>query len=123
MLKNLLSALPDLDGTGFTEADIQMLDRLIGGDEKSSISDSKPLPSEPKVKIGAWAFIIESEAYKAWKAKMLGALDAKEEEEKIEAKAEAEDKEAEASRAKAYSDPNLGKDCRFAITYVSYVEV
>jgi len=70
MLKSLLSALPDLIGTGFTQSDIEMLDRLMGGDEKSSISDSKPLLSEPKVKIGAWEFIIESEAYKAWKEQL-----------------------------------------------------
>jgi hypothetical protein len=62
--------------------------------------------------------LIKSKAYKAWKAKMLGSLDAKEEdEEKMEARAKGEaegdaegEAEGKASRAKAYSDPNLGRD-------------
>ena len=66
LLKNLLQALPDVEGTGFTPAEVETLDRLISGEDKSSITDSKPLPSDPEVKIGAWRFTIEHEAYEAW---------------------------------------------------------
>jgi ParB-like chromosome segregation protein Spo0J len=69
LLKSLLQALPELDGTGFTHSEVDILDRLTTGEEKSSIA-SKPLPSEPEVKIGAWKFIVESEAYKAWKEQL-----------------------------------------------------
>jgi ParB-like chromosome segregation protein Spo0J len=69
LLKSLLQALPELDGTGFTQSEVDTLDRLTSGEEKSSIA-SKPLPSEPEVKIGAWKFIVESEAYKAWKEQL-----------------------------------------------------
>jgi ParB-like chromosome segregation protein Spo0J len=69
LLKSLLQALPELDGTGFTQSEVDILDRLTTGEEKSSIA-SKPLPSEPEVKIGAWKFIVDSEAYKAWKEQL-----------------------------------------------------
>jgi ParB-like chromosome segregation protein Spo0J len=69
LLKSLLQALPELDGTGFTASEVETLDRLTSGEEKSSIG-SKALPSEPEVKIGAWKFIVESEAYKAWKEQL-----------------------------------------------------
>ena len=69
LLKSLLQALPELDGTGFTASEVETLDRLTSGEEKSSIG-SKSLPSEPEVKIGAWKFIVESEAYKAWKEQL-----------------------------------------------------
>ena len=69
LLKSLLQALPELDGTGFSASEVETLDRLTSGEEKSSIA-SKPLPSEPEVKIGAWKFIVESEAYKAWKEQL-----------------------------------------------------
>ena len=69
LLKSLLQALPELDGTGFTQSEVDILDRLTTGEDKSSIA-SKPLPSEPEVKIGAWKFTVESEAYKAWKEQL-----------------------------------------------------
>jgi ParB-like chromosome segregation protein Spo0J len=69
LLKSLLQALPELDGTGFSASEVETLDRLTSGEEKSSIA-SKPLPSEPEVKIGAWKFIVDSEAYKAWKEQL-----------------------------------------------------
>ena len=69
LLKSLLQALPELDGTGFTASEVETLDRLTSGEEKSSIA-SKPLPSEPEVKIGAWKFLVDSEAYKAWKEQL-----------------------------------------------------
>jgi ParB-like chromosome segregation protein Spo0J len=69
LLKSLLQALPELDGTGFTQSEVDILDRLTTGEDKSSIA-SKPLPNEPEVKIGAWKFIVESEAYKAWKEQL-----------------------------------------------------
>jgi ParB-like chromosome segregation protein Spo0J len=69
LLKSLLQALPELDGTGFSASEVETLDRLTSGEEKSSIG-SKALPSEPEVKIGAWKFIVESEAYKAWKEQL-----------------------------------------------------
>jgi len=69
LLKSLLQALPELEGTGFSASEVETLDRLTSGEEKSSIG-SKALPSEPEVKIGAWKFIVESEAYKAWKEQL-----------------------------------------------------
>jgi ParB-like chromosome segregation protein Spo0J len=69
LLKSLLQALPELEGTGFTQSEVETLDRLTSGEEKSSIA-SKSLPSEPEVKIGAWKFIVENEAYKAWKEQL-----------------------------------------------------
>jgi len=70
LLKNLLTALPDLEGTGFTATEVESLDRLISGDEKQTISDSKPLPSDPEVKIGMWKFTVDKDAYDAWKAQL-----------------------------------------------------
>lgn len=70
LLKNLLQALPELEGTGFTQSEVDTLDRLTSGDEKSSISDGKPLPSDPEVKISAWKFTVEMDSYKAWKEQL-----------------------------------------------------
>lgn len=69
LLKSLLQALPELEGTGFSASEVETLDRLTSGEEKSSIG-SKPLPSEPEVKIGAWKFLVDNEAYKAWKEQL-----------------------------------------------------
>jgi ParB-like chromosome segregation protein Spo0J len=70
LLKSLLQALPELDGTGFTQSEVETLDRLTNGNDKSSIGDSKPLPSDPEVKISAWKFTVEMDAYKAWKEQL-----------------------------------------------------
>ena len=70
LLKNLLTALPELEGTGFTQSEVDTLDRLMTGKDKDPISDSKPLPSDPEVKISAWKFTVELEAYKAWKEQL-----------------------------------------------------
>ncbi len=70
LLKNLLKALPELEGTGFSEAEVESLDRLIEGKDKAPIGDSKPLPSDPEVKISAWRFTVELDAYKAWKEQL-----------------------------------------------------
>jgi ParB-like chromosome segregation protein Spo0J len=70
LLKSLLTALPELEGTGFTQSEVETLDRLISGKDKDNITDSKPLPSDPEVKISAWKFTVEMEAYKAWKEQL-----------------------------------------------------
>jgi ParB-like chromosome segregation protein Spo0J len=70
LLKSLLNALPELEGTGFTQSEVETLDRLISGKDKDNITDSKPLPSDPEVKISAWKFTVEMEAYKAWKEQL-----------------------------------------------------
>jgi ParB-like chromosome segregation protein Spo0J len=70
LLKSLLNALPELDGTGFTQSEVETLDRLMNGKDKDNISDSKSLPSDPEVKISAWKFTVEMEAYKAWKEQL-----------------------------------------------------
>jgi ParB-like chromosome segregation protein Spo0J len=70
LLKSLLQALPELDGTGFTQSEVETLDRLTSGEEKSSLGDSKSLPSDPEVKISAWKFTVELDAYKAWKEQL-----------------------------------------------------
>ena len=70
LLKSLLQALPELEGTGFTQSEVETLDRLTSGEEKSSLGDSKSLPSDPEVKISAWKFIVELDTYKAWKEQL-----------------------------------------------------
>lgn len=65
LLKSLLQALPELDGTGFTQSEVETLDRLLEVTEGNS-SQSKPLLNDPKVKVGAWRFTIELDAYEAW---------------------------------------------------------
>jgi ParB-like chromosome segregation protein Spo0J len=70
LLKSLLTALPELEGTGFTQSEVESLDRLISGEDKSSTSDSKPLPSDPEVKIGMWKFTVDKEAYNGWKEQL-----------------------------------------------------
>lgn len=70
LLKNLLSSLPDLEGTGFSQADVDSLDRLISGLEKEPIT-GKALPKDPEVKIGAWRFTVDPDAYKAWEEQVI----------------------------------------------------
>jgi len=67
MLKNLLTSLPELEGTGFTQSEVESLDRLIEGKDNSSIGESKNLPNDPEVKMGAWRFTVDKQAYDAWK--------------------------------------------------------
>lgn len=70
LLKNLLTALPELEGTGFTQSEVESLDRLISGEDKAPMGDSKPLPSDPEVKISMWKFTVEKDAYDAWKEQL-----------------------------------------------------
>jgi ParB-like chromosome segregation protein Spo0J len=69
LLKSLLEALPELDGTGFTASEVETLDRLISGDQKESVGGSS-LKDDPEVKIAAWKFTVEQEAYDAWKEQL-----------------------------------------------------
>jgi ParB-like chromosome segregation protein Spo0J len=71
LLKSLLSALPELDGTGFTVAEVETLDRLIEGNQKEPLGNSSNLKSDPEVKIGAWRFNVDVDAYKAWVEQLL----------------------------------------------------
>ena len=70
LLKSLLTTLPELDGTGFTQAEVEILDRLMNGKDKDPIGGSKPLPSDPEVKVSAWKFTVESSVYKAWREQL-----------------------------------------------------
>jgi len=70
LLKSLLTALPELEGTGFTQAEVEILDRLMNGKEKDNVGGSKSLPSDPEVKISAWKFTVESTVYKAWREQL-----------------------------------------------------
>jgi ParB-like chromosome segregation protein Spo0J len=70
LLKSLLQALPELDGTGFTASEVETLDRLISGDQKEPLGTSGNLKDDPEVKIAAWKFSIEQEAYDAWKEQL-----------------------------------------------------
>ena len=65
LLKSLLTALPELDGTGFTQEEVETLDRLIQGKQEESVGGTTAKP-DPEVKIGAWKFIVDADAYKAW---------------------------------------------------------
>ncbi len=70
LLKSLLQALPELDGTGFTASEVETLDRLISGDQKEPLGTSGNLKDDPEVKIAAWKFSIEQEVYDAWKEQL-----------------------------------------------------
>jgi len=70
LLKSLLTTLPELEGTGFTQAEVEILDRLMNGKEKDNVGGSKSLPSDPEVKISAWKFTVESTVYKAWREQL-----------------------------------------------------
>ena len=70
LLKSLLTALPELEGTGFTQAEVETLDRLMNGKDKDPVGGSKSLPSDPEVKISAWKFTVESTVYKAWREQL-----------------------------------------------------
>lgn len=70
LLKSLLTTLPELDGTGFTQAEVETLDRLMNGQDKDPVGGSKPLPSDPEVKVSAWRFTVESTVYKAWREQL-----------------------------------------------------
>jgi len=69
LLKSLLTALPELEGTGFTASEVETLDRLMTGKDKDPISGGS-VPSDPEVKMGAWKFTVEMDAYKAWKEQL-----------------------------------------------------
>ena len=66
LLKSLLNALPELDGTGFTQSEVETLDRLLDGGEKEPLVSKGNLQGDPEVKIAAWRFTIDQEAYEAW---------------------------------------------------------
>ena len=70
LLKSLLQALPELDGTGFTQSEVETLDRLISGDQKEPLGTSGTLKDDPEVKIAAWKFTVEQDAYDAWKEQL-----------------------------------------------------
>jgi hypothetical protein len=59
-----------LDGTGFTPSEVEALDRLISGDQKDPIASSTTLKDDPEVRIAAWKFTVEQDAYDAWKEQL-----------------------------------------------------
>jgi len=67
---NKLLMSTGLRGTGFTQSEVDTLDRLMNGKDKDNVGGSKSLPSDPEVKISAWKFTVEMEAYKAWKEQL-----------------------------------------------------
>jgi ParB-like chromosome segregation protein Spo0J len=69
LLKSLLQALPELDGTGFSQSEVETLDRLLSGEQKESIGGST-LKDDPEVKIAAWKFSVDQDAYDAWKEQL-----------------------------------------------------
>jgi hypothetical protein len=83
-LLDLLRSLPDLDGTGYTEADLDILDGLYksqGGFESAAggLLGSKRGKEDPQsdeqgevdISIGHWAFVCESAPFEAWAADVL----------------------------------------------------
>ena len=70
LLKSLLEALPDLEGTGFTDAEMQSLDKLMGDNQKEPSGTSSNLKSDPEVRIAAWKFTVDKDAYDAWKEQL-----------------------------------------------------
>ncbi len=73
LLKSLLGSLPELEGTGFTPAEVETLDKLIEGKEKEPIT---PKPKDdPEVRISIWRFKIDPDAYKAWREQLYSECD------------------------------------------------
>ncbi len=70
LLKSLLQALPDLEGTGFTDAEMQSLDKLMGDNQKEPSGTSSNLKADPEVRIAAWKFTVDKDAYDAWKEQL-----------------------------------------------------
>lgn len=70
LLKSLLEALPDLEGTGFTQSEMETLDRLLGGTDKESVPGATNLKADPEVRIAAWKFSVDKDAYDAWKEQL-----------------------------------------------------
>ena len=70
LLKSLLEALPDLEGTGFTDAEMQSLDKLMGDNQKEPSGTSSNLKADPEVRIAAWKFTVDKDAYDAWKEQL-----------------------------------------------------
>jgi ParB-like chromosome segregation protein Spo0J len=67
-LYELLDALPDLQGTGFTQTDIDELDAIIQGMIKEPVEDKpkEPKPKVPKVIIGKFKFEVIQDVADAW---------------------------------------------------------
>lgn len=67
-LYELLDALPDLQGTGFTQTDIDELDAIIQGMIKEPVEDKpkEPKPKTPKVIIGKFKFEVLQDVADAW---------------------------------------------------------
>lgn len=70
LLKSLLEALPDLEGTGFTQSEVETLDRLLGGTDKETVPGASNLKADPEVRIAAWKFSVDKDAYDAWKEQL-----------------------------------------------------
>lgn len=72
-LRILLDTLPDLEGTGFTQNDLQELDNIINEPiEPQTDPTSRPDPSaDPEVKIGAYRFRVLKLAYEAWNDQLM----------------------------------------------------
>jgi len=69
LLESVLKTFDDLNGTGFTEGDIEALEKIIndGENPKPDKEPSDKLQDDPEIKISAWHFTINPVAYSAWK--------------------------------------------------------
>lgn len=67
-LYELLDAMPDLQGTGFTQTDIDELDAIIQGMIKEPVDDKpkESKPKNPKVIVGKFKFEVLQEVADAW---------------------------------------------------------
>jgi hypothetical protein len=67
LLSEILKALPDLEGTGFSQADLDALDRVLGSEPQDREATKE---KDPVVKIGMWKFTVEQDSYDAWKEQL-----------------------------------------------------
>ena len=67
LLKALLDALPDLEGTGFSETDKNMLESML---DPKEISARETTEKDPEVRISAWRFTVNQEFFDSWKEEM-----------------------------------------------------
>jgi ParB-like chromosome segregation protein Spo0J len=76
-LLGLLESLPDLTGTGFTQADLDSLTSFDTSGPTGDGSTSSPVDTDPKVRVGQWRFSVAKDAYTPWADEILVQVEGK----------------------------------------------
>ena len=67
-LLNLLRSMPDLEGTGFAQTDIDKLDGLFAGEQSGG--ELSFTESEFPLEVGIWRASLDGDIYGAWKSQL-----------------------------------------------------